>query len=55
MRKPDPASTTIAARMYGGMAPAIASTCATVGGMTSSSGVAGSVIRLHGLVAMTLS
>lgn len=37
------------------MAEAIASTCATVGGITSSSGIGGSVIGLQGLAAMTLS
>jgi hypothetical protein len=55
MRKPDPARTTIAARMYGGMTLAIASTCATVGGAISSSDTGGRAIRLQGLAAMTLS
>lgn len=54
MRKPDPARTTIAIRMYGGIAPSIASTCATVSGGNSSSGMDGSVIRLHGVTTMTL-
>jgi hypothetical protein len=55
MRKPDPASLTTAARMYGGITRAMASTWATVGGVTSSSGMTGRVIRRHGLDAMTLS
>lgn len=45
----------IAERMYGDISPSIASTCATVGGVISSSGMGGSVIRLHGLAGMTLS
>ncbi len=55
MRNPEPASVTMAARMYGGMTRAIASTCSTVGGVTSSSGMAGRVMRRHGVEAMTLS
>lgn len=41
--------------MYGGITRAMASTWATVGGVTSSSDVGGRVIRRHGLDAMTLS
>lgn len=41
IRKPDPASVTIGARMYGGITRAMASTWATVGGVTSSSGTGG--------------